>query len=344
MKFVPLFPWWSIVCVGLVCAGWGAWILVRSKNWRGVVGQPRTWRIVGIVGLLVLMACGPSVPGDRSAAGVVNLDVIVAIDRTPSMSAEDYNGTSKRLDGVKKDALALLAKVRGARIALITFDSTARLVMPFTSDSTTISTAIQALDQEASVYSKGSRIDEPLDITQQLLTKAKQSHTDRGRLLFYFGDGEQTNPQATRSFAPVAPLIDGGAVFGYGTAAGGKMHVYYGYRSLKDDGQDRFIEDRTTPDEHYNYPSALSKIDERNLRTTASQLGVAYEHRNSPNQPFDSVIRDSKLEVVADTKREVLRYANLSWLCATGVIALLSWWIIELLPTLQRGLTTRRRP
>lgn len=91
-------------------------------------------------------------PRGSAPAGVINLDVILVVDRTTSISAEDYDGQKPRLEGVKSDLLSLIERLKGARIALITFDSSARISVPFTSDGSAAATALRALDQEVSTY------------------------------------------------------------------------------------------------------------------------------------------------------------------------------------------------
>src|SRR5699024_11879615 len=83
----------------------------------------------------------------------------------------------------------------------------------------------------------GSSIDRPLDELARSLTSAEERNPGNVRLVFVVTDGENTDGSASdaggdfRSFADLEPLVDGGAVLGYGTAEGGTMRSYDGTSS-----------------------------------------------------------------------------------------------------------------
>lgn len=336
MRFEPIMAWWLLGIIFAPVLGWFLWDGVQAlRRKRRPFRGHAYWRLLGIAIGLAVIAIGPSLPGDKAPAGVVNLDVVIAIDRTASISAEDYDGQKPRLDGVKSDVLKLVERIKGARIALVTFDSAARVNVPFTSDSSSVVTAVSALDQEVSYYSKGSSIDMPIAAIMQLLDQSTEKHPERGRLLLYIGDGEQTGTAEPKSFAPLKPLIDGGAVLGYGTATGGKMKSYYGYQG-PEYATDRYIEDLTYSSSAFS--SAVSKINEPNLQKIASDLGVPYLHRTSVTQSLSEVVDGSKLQIVGETHREILHYVSFYWIAAIVVGLLLLWWLFDLQEPLRSGL------
>lgn len=339
MKFEPLMAWWLIAALFIPIIAWFIWDGIRAlrKKPRPFHGFTY-WRLIVIAACLAFIAAGPSIPGDRAAAGVINLDVVLVVDRTASVSAEDYDGQRPRLEGVKSDLIKLVNRVKGARIALVTFDSAARINVPFTSDTTSIVTAVSTLDQEVSLYSKGSSIDMPIDTITKLLNQSKTKYPERGRLVFYVGDGEQTSDTTPKSFASIKPLINGGAVLGYGTSEGGKMKTYYGYQGYGYDGiGSEYIEDLTTYSAS-GFQLAVSKIDETNLKKIASDMGVVYLHRTALSQSLDEIVDGSKLQVVGDTHREVLRYVSLYWIAAVVITAALLWWLFDTARSLRVGL------
>ena len=93
-------------------------------------------------------------------------------------------------------------------------------------------------------------------------------------------DGEQTVQPAPRSFERLDAAVAGGAVLGYGTDEGARMHVYVG----RDEVSDLYIHDYETGTD------AISRIDEANLAKVADELGVTYVHRTVP----DDVERDRR--------------------------------------------------
>lgn len=331
MRFEPLFDWWAIALLLVPFIVWIGWLFIR---WF-VKKDPSLslWQVVrsaSIVVCLVLIVVGPSVPGGKAPAGMVNVDAVIVVDRTASISAEDYDGNKPRLEGVKKDVLRLVESLRGARIALVTTDSEARVRVPFTSDTSSISTAIEVLDQEVALYSSGTNIGLPVDSVVRLLKKSQDAYPEKGRLFFYVGDGEQIVDEKPKSFSVIKPYISGGAVLGYGTEAGGRMKTYYGYGDYEPSTP--YIEDLTSysAENNYGFSEAISKIDEQNLRTIANDTGTTYTHRSSIDQPISQVIDNSKMFSVADSHRQIMFYVNLYWVFAIMLVLLLGWWFLDM--------------
>ncbi|MFZ1258177.1 MAG: VWA domain-containing protein [Candidatus Saccharimonas sp.] len=329
MKLQPIAP--LIVIFLVAIAAFTATAIYGFYHWRAKQGQTyKIWRIVSAIILLTAMAVGPSVPGEKAPAGLSNIDILFAIDKTTSMAAEDYDGSNPRIEGVRSDILKLLDQFQGAHVGVITFDSTASLNVPLTSDSTASRTAIKILDLELSTYSEGTDISQPLDLAVQVLEKSQKNHPERGRMFFYIGDGEQTHEKSPQSFTKIKPLINGGAVLGYGTATGGNMKSYYGFRDA-DSLTQEYITDN-------NGQRAVSKIDENNLQQIASQAGVKYLHRTSKQQSLDEVAQVSNIQKIIDTHREIKYFSSLYWVFAVLLTLLLLWWAIELLPVFASGI------
>lgn len=318
MRFQPLVVWWllvPIVFLGVTALGWYIYTLRREPK-----KELYAWvRRAALFLLVVLIASGPSVPGGSSAPGVANLDVLIAVDTTSSMGAQDYDGTKLRLEGVKKDLLALADKVKGAHFSLITFDSKANLALPSTPDGSTFAAAVNSLDTEIYGTSKGSTIDKPIEMALQQLKKSKAIDPDKSRLFFYLGDGEQTNDAEVGSFDKLKPYVNGGAVLGYGTGKGAKMIRNTG---LIQTNSAQYV---NTIDPNTKQPvPAVSKLDEVALKKIAAQLGVSYLNRNT-SSTIETVYRSSNAQLLVDHGRKVTHYINLYWLFAIPVALLLFW-------------------
>lgn len=330
MRFQLMFSWWLIALIGTSLIVWLIWrtIKILKEKRPLAISAPRIMRSTGIVICLIIMMVGISVPGGESQAGMSNIDAVIAIDRTASISAEDYDNNKPRLEGVKRDVLEIVKALQGARIALVTFDSEARVRVPFTTDSSAIVTAITVLDQEGSYRSIGSSIDLPLDASVSLLKKSTAKYPEKGRLFFYLGDGEQTADQNPREFSAIKPLVDGGAILGYGTEMGGRMKSYSGYKIYEVSMSKPYI---VSPLDMSGSEPALSKINEPNLRAIANQTGLKYSHRVSLNQSVQDVVRSSKMQSVADDHRQISSYVNLYWIFAAILAGLLIWWLLDIL-------------
>ena len=265
MIFQPVLNPWLIALIGLPLVAVAVLCLVKAPDLRARM----LW--VGRV-LVVLAGCAlllrPGLPGGTSQTLATDTDVVLVVDTTASIVAEDWDGDRPRLDGVRADVQAIINEYPGARFALVTFDATAELRMPLTTDTTALASAMEVLRPEVTSQSQGSSIGVASALVSETLESAASSSPDRSRMVFYFGDGEQTAATEPESFAASDEYTDGGAVLGYGTAEGGPMKD----TSLGDSG-DSYIQ--------YQGADALSVIDETNLQTIAEELGIPYQHRTA---------------------------------------------------------------
>ena len=214
-------------------------------------------------------------PTAAEGAGVTtDLDVYVVVDRTASIVAEDYDGATARLDGVKADLMAMARGLAGARFALIGYDNNVVDLMPLTSDLGAFAVSVQILHPEMTTYSTGSSPRVPAPHLHQRLLAAEEQDPERRRVVVLVSDGEVTAEEPIEeSFAPIADLVDGGVVLGYGTAAGGPMRQWSG---LEGQAQAPYVVDPATGD------VAVSRIDEDTLRAMAEEMDVGYVHRTAP--------------------------------------------------------------
>lgn len=318
----PVLPVFLVVVLVLGVAGLAVWGLVRARG----RGSRMLW--AGRVALVV--ACGllllrPGVPGGDVEMLASDVDVVLMVDTTASIVAEDWDGHRPRLDGVRDDVAAVVAAYPGARFALITFDATATVRVPLTADATALMTAISVLRPEPTPQSLGSSIGVGAEQLQRTLEAAAAVTPDRARMVFYFGDGEQTSSQRIESFEPAARTVSGGAVLGYGTTTGGPMRATFAGTAESGD----YIS--------YQGQRAVSTIDPDNLMRIAEQLGVEYQQRSAgvalelPPMPTTALTTAGTTEAVAE----------LSWVVALVIAGLLA---VELGAGVGRIVATARIP
>ncbi|WP_265520123.1 vWA domain-containing protein [Oerskovia flava] len=323
MSLQPLLPLWAWALVFVPLAALTTWQAVRAAR-PDVASAPRiAWvRRTGAVLLLAVIGLGPSVPQTSRDQTVAALDVFFVVDRTGSMAAEDYDGERQRLDGVRHDITGLVGDLPGARYSVISFDSQASRQLPLTTDARAIRSWAETFRQEITLYSQGSLTDRPLDELRSALEGAAADRPANMRLVFFLSDGEQTAEGEPRSFAELAPLVDGGAVLGYGTAEGGRMKEYG--PDIDPETADYLIDPTRAvvgePD-----PDALSIIDEETLRATADQLGVAYVHRTAPTPTAELVAGVDPEQVAGDGRREITAFRPVLWPFALALVVLLGF-------------------
>ena len=268
----PTLPILVIVILAAALVAIAIVALVRGRGpwWAWAL------RIVAVL-LLAIIAVRPQIPGPQTGPTATGaLEVYFAVDTTSSVAAEDYDGTQTRLSGIKTDIDAIASALDGAQFSLITFDSSATQRVPLTADGSALESAVSVMTQEVTQYSRGSSVDEAVPLLTSVLASSQRDRPGDRRVLFYLGDGEQTSSAAPGSFAALAPYLDGGGVLGYGTTQGGRMLDFDGFSADAD--QRAYIKDTTQ-----NPPTdALSRIDEDELASIATDLRVPYAHRTQP--------------------------------------------------------------
>ena len=277
MTLHPVLPGWilyPLVAAVLLLLGWQA-IRARRRDPRREPGPGRDRLLRGVLVLLVAgAALRPGIPGGSAEAAAADVNVFFVVDTTSSIAAEDYGDSLPRLEGVRADIRAVAEGLAGARFSLLTFDTNAAVRMPLTTDTSALDTLVTVLEPQVAAYSKGSSVTVAAKLLDERLRAARDSHPERPRIVFYLGDGEQTSGKAPAPMRLDKGLVSGGAVLGYGTAAGGRMKENTGPGPDDDAG---YIPDRSGGTGH----DALSVIDEGQLRQIAGDLGVPYVHRSA---------------------------------------------------------------
>ncbi len=306
MTLSPVLPWWVLAPALLLVAGYVVWQLVASGPKHRLAWALRLVAVVLLTGVALRPALPPDGAGPQVRGG---LEVYFAVDTTSSMAAEDWAEGRPRLDGVKADVAAIAEALSGAQFSLVTFDSSTVERVPLTSDASALVSGVDVLTQEITDYSRGSSIDAPLTFLEQLLADAEEARPQQDRVLFYLGDGEQTAAVPPESFAPLADLVDGGAVLGYGTEEGGRMLEFDGYAD--EFSELGYIQDRSQS------PSvdAISRIDETNLQTIADDLGLGYLHRTA-DAPVGSAVEGIDVGELVVEDAEISGPFELYWILA----------------------------
>ncbi len=326
MTIDPLVP---VAILAAVATLAGALAVVR---WRRRTRRGAVIRSTLLVALVLVIALDPAIGGGHVVARSSNVDVLFVVDTTGSIAAEDYDGNRPRIDGVRVDVRDLARDFAGARYAMITFDTVARLEMPWTTDVGALEATASVIRQERTYNSRGSRLDVALDLIEVTLRHAREAGQDRRQVLFFLSDGEQTTGPPPRSFRRLRGAIAGGAVLGYGTEEGGPMLRYTsaGYQF------DSYILDYDTGQ------PALSHIDEDTLRTIADQLGVRYRHRTAEGglEGLAARVASAALSSDFDARPGARR---LYWIPALGIVALALWQMVTVVAELDdvRRMTRR---
>lgn len=273
MRSFPIIPIWLMIIITIIYIV----LIFRTKPISRLIVRILIIIVVFIINLRFM------VPDSTGESYISDLDIVIVVDNSISMVAEDYNGKHTRLSAVKDDLNYILGKIPSASYSVITFDSKSYIRAPFTTDSDTINGIIETMDVKLSLYSAGSNITIFKDDLKYMLESSKKKNNHK-RIVILVSDGEIISSDKLASLSDLKKLVDGGVVLGYGTTKGGEMRE----KMYSTSDELEYIEDRRGS---YPYPHAISKIDEKNLKTMANDLGIDYVHMTKQSD-VDSKIND----------------------------------------------------
>lgn len=262
-----------------------------------------------LVVILLVPLRGGNVPVATQGS---DIDVLFVVDTTRSMAALDYGDGEPRWNGVEQDLPALAEELPGARFGLLTYGADANLVLPFTTDTAALVSAVETTFVESVFFAAGSRIDRPIYEVTTTLERAEEVDPDRRRFVVFVSDGEDTDDGQPAPYDEVGDLIAGGAVLGYGTEEGARMPeaddmstdegYVYDYQELKD---------------------AISHADPDNLADLADELDVDYVHRTAPGG-MDEIAADFR-STLSDDGTAGSGKRDLVWIAGLVLALLLLW-------------------
>ena len=279
MRAFPIIPIWLmiIICITLIII-----ILKTTKRKTHIV----------IVILLFIINLRFMIPTGSSTTMANNIDVLIVIDNTLSMNAEDYGQQEKRLVGVKQDCKRIITELLGAKFSVITFSNDAKILVPFTKDAVMVQETIDMIEPIEELYARGSSLNTPKEDINQILNSSYKKDKDRLRILFFISDGEITDDSKLESYSSLKKYIDDGAVLGYGTTKGGYMKYVDKYLS----DEEKYVKDYSSLSADNK---AISKIDEANLKRIANNLGISYIHMDNTSK-IDSKLDSIKMKMTSE--------------------------------------------
>ena len=168
---------------------------------------------------LIIAIAEPQYGYDLQTVEQSGLDVVVAVDTSKSMLAQDIS--PNRLERAKLAALELMQDAKSDRLGLVAFAGQAFLECPLTVDNTAFEESVRALDVN-SVSQGGTGIANAIDTA---LTAFKES--GRNKTLVLLTDGEDNVDETAALDAAKAAGKEGLKIFtvGIGTTAGDLIRV-----------------------------------------------------------------------------------------------------------------------
>jgi len=283
----PIIPIWlmTIICVFFVILIiYNKQLKESIKNKQNTQKTPRQKKIMkqhminigiktAIVIFIFIINLRLMIPNGESTEINSNVSVLFVIDTSVSMRALDYNGDKERFEGVINDCCYIIDELSNCKFSIITFGDTAQRVIPFTADTDMVQAELKSINLENDYYAAGSSMNLVKGILEKTLKEEnKRQNGNTKFVIFFVSDGEITKEGETlETFSNIKQYISNGAILGYGTQTGGKM-----ISSLYKDEPSSPYYYIYYYDDNYNNITAISKIDENNLKKIASDIGVDY--------------------------------------------------------------------
>jgi Ca-activated chloride channel family protein len=163
---------------------------VSETNWRTLLAtvweRARRWRrglLFAAVALCVLALAGPRYGTELLEVQRVGADLVIALDISRSMLAEDFKPT--RLDEAKRAIHSLLAGLKGDRVGLVAFSGAAAIMCPLTSDYNALTMFLE-MAKPGYIPQPGTNVGDALLLSSRLLA----GEGERDRAVILITDGE----------------------------------------------------------------------------------------------------------------------------------------------------------
>lgn len=281
-------------------SGWESLLPVamqRELLQRDLADRPRArfWLLAAGWLLAVLALAGPSWSVPAPAVSPNQAGVVVVLDVTPGMLADDV--APNRLQRAKHKIRDLLRLANDYQVALIAYAGSAHVVVPLTHDQNTLTNLLDALDP-AIMPASGHNVGAALQLANEMIAERPASLS---RVLLITSASEPEQLQALQQFAAeLGPQL---AILGIGTQAGAPLPLPGG--GFMRDEQGRIL---------------VPRLDAQGLAAIARQHGAAYH----------SVTTDD-----ADLKRLVPRFHETAFSVDGDQLRLSDqghWLVLLLLP------------
>ena len=282
------------------------WSRLLSTVW--VTGRKWRRRCMYIAVLLAVMAtAGPQYGTELLEVERMGADLVIALDVSGSMLAEDFLPT--RLDEAKRAVHSLLAGLQGDRVGLVAFSGAAAIMCPLTSDYNAVKLFLE-LAKPGYVPQLGTNIGDALFLSGRLL----EGSGDRDRAIILITDGEDHAGGVEDQLSTLASLNARVYAVGIGSPEGTLIPQYDGQGAVSGYKKDR------------EGNLVQTYLDATLLRHVAD----ATDGRFFPADPSGRSIEDILVEIGALQKgayaeRSLFRHKNrYSWPLGLAILALLA--------------------
>ena len=248
------------------------------------------WRLMlppllraGSLAALILAAAGPFRPGDRTVVSTDGIAIVIAIDVSSSMLAEDF-APSNRIEVAKHQAIAFVRARQNDRIGLVTFAGEALTQVPVTLDYPTLIRSIEQL--HVGILGDGTAIGSGLATAVARLRKVP----GKSKVVLLLTDGVNNQGLVDPRTAAEAAAAFGVKVYTVGVGTEGEARIPTGLSSSG-----------------YRYEMLPVRIDEVLLTDIAARTGGKY-FRAKDSQALARIFQ--QIDRLERTPVDMVRYTQ----------------------------------
>ena len=243
--------------------------------------------------LMIISLLGPNFGVREEKVEVIGKDIIIAVDLSESMNANDIQPT--RIEKVKFEIKRIINEFDNDRIGIIMFSGEAFVQCPLTYDRNALNLFVETLNTGL-VPKSGTDFGPPLELGLSKLQDESSDGKDiKSKIIILFSDGEDFGDNTEESIEKIKENSLKLFSVGIGTKEGSKIKDDFGKFKKDNEGKD-----------------VITKLNSSSLKETADKTGGKYyeisKNKNEISQMINEIknikgdVIDQKMSNVSDNK------------------------------------------
>jgi Ca-activated chloride channel family protein len=263
-----------------------------TKNYSAQRYKLKFFLMLAVIVLLIFSAANLRKPVTGEKENKAGVDVMIALDVSKSMWAEDTKPS--RLDAAKQFVNSLIDKLSDNRVGIVLFAGRAFLQMPLTTDFSVAKLYVSNASPDA-VPVQGTVVGDALQLCENSLDTKQKKY----KAVVLISDGEDHDPHSTEI---LQQLADNGVIvntIGVGSVDGAP---------IKEPGAADYKTDA-------NGQTVISKLNETELMQIAQKTGGVYKHLDNAESTATQVaatlnsMEKKAIETAGNTRQYASFYA-----------------------------------
>ena len=215
--------------------------------------------------LMIIALLGPSFGSSKKEIKVIGKDIMIAIDLSESMNANDIQPS--RLEKIKFELKKIINEFNSDRIGIIMFSNEAYIQCPLTYDKNALNLFIETLNTGL-VPNSGTDFGPPLDLSLDKLLADKIQENDKSKIIILISDGEDFGENTYEMVDKIKESSIKLFTVGIGTSQGTRIRLRNGSFKKDKDGKE-----------------VITKLNSTSLKKIANETkGKYFEISNQINQ------------------------------------------------------------